>query len=208
MNTLDLITVTWEIEALPAWRAAAIVILIFAGTLATPIAAGTVGVLGSKRGMSRLARGTLAGLAAVICAAASITGLIALSTNGHETQQKSLRYLEVGGTVSSVSVMATISESDAGPRELGIRLQEHPQLLLLVDGSDVDRYIGTEGNPQTLTCDVPDDLSTVVTLSCSSTAPTPRRGGLANLLGLPSNAKSTFDEDTVNTTRTPIELNR
>lgn len=201
--TIDLITLSWVIETLPAWRTISATLIIVAGIIGTPFVSGWTLTIGSKRGIPRTARAAIAVATGTICAAASLVGSISLLGGGHEIQQRSLSYLELEGTTATISVMETISEANAGPARLGIRLQEHPQLLLSVDGDDVDRFIGTEGTRATVSCNAPEGgLSSPATLSCSSTPPVAGEyDGLAGLLGLAGNPA-----EAVTATRTPIEL--
>lgn len=198
-STLDLITITWEKPETMLWASIVGLLLFVLGCIGVlVIAFRSTARIGQKR--TTLAR-IIGWTTFSTCLAVAVFGLLFLGSGPEEPRLHQLQYLEMSGTVVSVSVLDTISESNAGPARLGVRLDAHPQMLLSVDGDDVERFIGTEGNAAVLRCDVPQDLSTAVTLTCSSMAPVAGVRGLSGWIPLPADS-----EASITTTRTSIEL--
>jgi hypothetical protein len=94
-------------------------------------------------------------------------------------------YIEATGTVDTI----TPNLNRGGT---GIRLTDHPEILLAIDEAEADNFAGLEGHPTTLYCNTPDAvdrddpaLAAGTILDCSST-PTPyRNSNLDNLLPPP-----------------------
>ena len=197
--TLDLVTITWETENMAVWRSltiAGILVAGFFGTLALSIRA--FGVARERR-LNPAVRVLAAAVTAAACVACTLWGYTAVYSDERETWQHSQQHLEADGTIASITVMETISESNAGPARLGLRLEEQPQLLLSVAGTDIDRFVGREGASVALYCDLPKDLTTAVTLSCSSRKPAVGLRGL--FVSPPDETKHPAI-----TTRTPVEV--
>lgn len=60
-------------------------------------------------------------------------------------------YIEAIGTVDTIT-------PDLNRGGTGIRLADHPEILLTIDEDEADRFAGLEGHPTTLYCNTPDNL--------------------------------------------------
>lgn len=102
-------------------------------------------------------------------------------------------YIEATGTVDTI----TPNLNRGGT---GIRLTNHPEILLAIKEAEADKFAGLEGHPTTLYCNTPDTvdrddpaLAAGTILDCSST-PTPyRNSNLDDLVptALPGTAQTT-----------------
>lgn len=102
-------------------------------------------------------------------------------------------YIEASGTVGTIT-------PDLNRGGTGIRLTDHPEILLAITENEADRFAGLEGHPTTLYCNTPDTvdrddpaLAAGTILDCSST-PTPiRNSNLDDLFppDIPGSAQTT-----------------
>lgn len=183
---MDLIVNTWASNG-----AAPLALALFTATLIVAVI-GFVAFMFvyDKNRRSRTIVGRTIGIATA--AALAIMIPVTLSIPRVDTPNAA-SYIEATGTVDTI----TPNLNRGGT---GIRLTDHPEILLAIDEDEADNFAGLEGHPTTLYCNTPDAvdrdkpaLAAGTILDCSST-PTPIRNSKLNDLfppAIPGTAQTT-----------------
>ena len=183
---MDLIVNTWNTSD-PAPLSVA---LIIASIITAAVGYIAVALVYDKTRRPRKIAGLTIGIVTTLALATMITVTYSLP---RVENPNAASYIEASGTVDTIT-------PDLNRGGTGIRLTDHPEILLAINENEADRFAGLEDHPTTLYCKPPSELNrddpalaAGTILDCASTPTSFRNSKLDDLLppDIPGSAQTT-----------------